>query len=273
MIGTAPERRRHLRRRQRAAGPAGLELPGRSPRAARPTGNTLAVMGPQLGYYYPEIVEQMHLTGPGIEAQGAAVPGPGDVHPHRPHAGLRVEPHLGRPRRPRRVRRAAVQPGRLGADARVDPLPATRARARPMETFDAGTLNGTPITLPDDGARPGDRHGDRAAASRTRSTRKRSTFGRDGAEPRRAQGHDRRQGDDAAEVLRRPPTSSASRSTGPTCRRDDDRVLLVGPAAACARRASTAGCRRSAPASYEWQGFLSRGRAPPRHRAARAACC
>jgi len=36
---------------------------------------TLAVMGPQLGYYYPEIVQQMHLTGPGIEAQGVAVPG------------------------------------------------------------------------------------------------------------------------------------------------------------------------------------------------------
>jgi acyl-homoserine lactone acylase PvdQ len=33
------------------------------------------VMGPQLGYYYPEIVEQIHLEGPGIRAQGAAVPG------------------------------------------------------------------------------------------------------------------------------------------------------------------------------------------------------
>ncbi|MFN8161380.1 MAG: penicillin acylase family protein [Solirubrobacterales bacterium] len=39
------------------------------------TGNSLAVMGPQLGYYYPEIVEQMDLHGPGIHAQGAAVPG------------------------------------------------------------------------------------------------------------------------------------------------------------------------------------------------------
>ena len=35
----------------------------------------LAVMGPQLGYYYPEIVMQIHLSAPGIEAQGAAVPG------------------------------------------------------------------------------------------------------------------------------------------------------------------------------------------------------
>ncbi len=38
-------------------------------------GTTLAVMGPQLGYFYPEIVMQMHLDGPGIKAQGAAVPG------------------------------------------------------------------------------------------------------------------------------------------------------------------------------------------------------
>ena len=36
---------------------------------------TLAVMGPQLGYYYPEIVYQQHLSGPGIEAQGVGVPG------------------------------------------------------------------------------------------------------------------------------------------------------------------------------------------------------
>jgi len=39
------------------------------------TGNSLAVMGPQLGYYYPEIVQQIHLEGPGIKAQGIAVPG------------------------------------------------------------------------------------------------------------------------------------------------------------------------------------------------------
>ncbi|MBA3262212.1 MAG: penicillin acylase family protein [Thermoleophilaceae bacterium] len=39
------------------------------------THNSLAVMGPQLGYYYPEIVQQIDLHGPGINAQGAAVPG------------------------------------------------------------------------------------------------------------------------------------------------------------------------------------------------------
>lgn len=39
------------------------------------SGNSLAVMGPQLGYYYPEIVQQIDLHGPGFTAQGAAVPG------------------------------------------------------------------------------------------------------------------------------------------------------------------------------------------------------
>ena len=37
--------------------------------------NSLAVMGPQLGYYYPEIVQQIDLHYPGFRAQGAAVPG------------------------------------------------------------------------------------------------------------------------------------------------------------------------------------------------------
>jgi len=39
------------------------------------SGNSLAVMGPQLGYYYPEIVQQMDLHYPDFTAQGAAVPG------------------------------------------------------------------------------------------------------------------------------------------------------------------------------------------------------
>jgi acyl-homoserine lactone acylase PvdQ len=41
------------------------------------TRNSLTVMGPQLGYYYPEIVEQRDLHGPGMNAQGVSVPGLG----------------------------------------------------------------------------------------------------------------------------------------------------------------------------------------------------
>lgn len=37
-------------------------------------GHPLAVMGPQLGYFYPEIVMQADLHGPGIDAQGVIAP-------------------------------------------------------------------------------------------------------------------------------------------------------------------------------------------------------
>jgi acyl-homoserine lactone acylase PvdQ len=49
-----------------------LVAPGRSA-----TGRPLGVMGPQLGYYYPEIVYQEQLQGPGIDAQGVAASGIG----------------------------------------------------------------------------------------------------------------------------------------------------------------------------------------------------
>jgi acyl-homoserine lactone acylase PvdQ len=39
------------------------------------TGEPMAVMGPQLGYYDPEIVIEADLHGPGINAQGALTPG------------------------------------------------------------------------------------------------------------------------------------------------------------------------------------------------------
>jgi acyl-homoserine lactone acylase PvdQ len=39
------------------------------------SGHSLAVMGPQLGYFYPEIVQQLDLHCPGVSAQGVGVPG------------------------------------------------------------------------------------------------------------------------------------------------------------------------------------------------------
>jgi acyl-homoserine lactone acylase PvdQ len=38
------------------------------------SGHPVAVMGPQLGYYYPEIVMQADLHGPGIDAEGVVAP-------------------------------------------------------------------------------------------------------------------------------------------------------------------------------------------------------
>lgn len=42
--------------------------------ANTPDGHPIAVMGPQLGYYYPEIVMQADMHGGGIDAQGAVAP-------------------------------------------------------------------------------------------------------------------------------------------------------------------------------------------------------
>ncbi|MSX02775.1 MAG: hypothetical protein F2813_06400 [Actinobacteria bacterium] len=53
----------------RRASNALLASPGKSA-----TGNGLAVMGPQLGYFNPEIVMQVDIHGPGIDAAGAAPP-------------------------------------------------------------------------------------------------------------------------------------------------------------------------------------------------------
>jgi acyl-homoserine lactone acylase PvdQ len=142
------------------------------------TDNTLAVMGPQLGYFYPEIVQQIHLSGPGIEAQGIAVP------------GITMYVLIGR------TQHYAWSLTSAGHDVRdvfaerlcnPDGTPPTResthymfdGTCRPFEMFDAGTLNGTPIRY------PRSVHGPVIGTATVDGqpyalTRQRSTFGRDG---------------------------------------------------------------------------------------------
>jgi acyl-homoserine lactone acylase PvdQ len=48
-----------------------LLLPGRKSKSGKP----LAVIGPQVGYYVPEILMEQELHGPGFDARGAAFPG------------------------------------------------------------------------------------------------------------------------------------------------------------------------------------------------------
>jgi acyl-homoserine lactone acylase PvdQ len=141
-------------------------------------GDTVAVMGPQLGYYYPEIVEQVHLTGPGIDAQGVGVP------------AAMMYILIGRTHDYAWSLTSANQDVRdVFAEQLCNPDGSTPTRAsnhylykgvcRAFTTFDAGTLNGTPIRYPVSvhgpviGTAPS--HG-RAVAL----TRQRSTFGRDG---------------------------------------------------------------------------------------------
>ena len=138
----------------------------------------LAVMGPQLGYYYPEIVMQIHLSGPGVEAQGAAVP------------GLSMYLLLGRTQDYAWSLTSASQDVR---DVFVEELCTTdeseptrdsdhymyNGECIPFEIFNAGTLNGTPLIY------PVSVHGPMIGTATSNGmpvalTRKRSTFGRDG---------------------------------------------------------------------------------------------
>ena len=143
-----------------------------------------------------------------------------------------------------------LQPRRHAAHPGVEPL--FEGTCRPFETFDAGTLNGTPISY------PRSVHGPVIGTATVGGepyalTRQRSTFGRDAlnlaalkdmteAAPTRRGGSSRR------------PTSSSSRSTGPT-RRAETAYFSSGRlpqrARGLDRRLPTLGT-----GDYEWRGFL-----------------
>ena len=139
---------------------------------------TLAVMGPQLGYYYPEIVQQIHLSGPGIEAQGAAVP------------GLAMYLLIGRTEDYAWSLTSANQDVRdVYAEILCEPDGSTPTvesdhyeyddECVPFEMFDAGTLGGVPIIYPT--SVHGPVIGTATSEGRPVAlTSKRSTFGRDG---------------------------------------------------------------------------------------------
>ena len=147
-----------------------------SPQSVNST--SLAVMGPQLGYYYPEIVMQMHLSAPGIEAQGVAVP------------GLALYLLIGRTENYAWSLTSASHDVRdVFAEVLCNPDGSDPTRESthylydgeciPYEIFDAGTLNGTPIRY------PVSVHGPMIGTATSNGqpialTRKRSTFGRDG---------------------------------------------------------------------------------------------
>jgi penicillin amidase len=140
--------------------------------------NSLAVMGPQLGYYYPEIVEQIHLSGPGIEAQGVAVPAAAMyilIGRTRDYAwSLTSADHDVRD-----VFAEQLCNTDGSAPTRQSDHYMFNGKCIPFTTFDAGTLNGTPITYPTSVHGPvigtATSHGRPIAL-----TRRRSTFGRDG---------------------------------------------------------------------------------------------
>jgi acyl-homoserine lactone acylase PvdQ len=140
--------------------------------------NTLAVMGPQLGYFYPEIVQQIDLHGPGIQAQGVAVP------------GLAMYILIGRTKdyawsltsASHDVRdvfaEQLCEPGG-GEPTRASTHYLFKGECRPFEEFNAGLLGGTPLRyrLSVHGQVIGTATVDGKPFA---LARKRSTFGRDG---------------------------------------------------------------------------------------------
>jgi Penicillin amidase len=142
------------------------------------TGNTLAVMGPQLGYFYPEIVQQIDLHGPGINAQGVGVPGLAmyiligrtqDYAWSLTSAGHDVRDVYAE----RLCEPDGSQPTRASTHYQF------RGECRPFESFDAGLLNGQPIRY------KVSVHGPVFATATADGepyalSRRRSTFGRDG---------------------------------------------------------------------------------------------
>ncbi len=141
-------------------------------------GTALGVMGPQLGYFYPEIVMQVHLSGPGIEAQGAAVPGLAlylligrteDYAWSLTSASLDVRDVF--------VEELCEPDG--SAPTRETGSYLFEGECTPFEQFEAGTLGGTPIRY------PVSVHGPVIGTATVDGqpvalTRQRSTFGRDG---------------------------------------------------------------------------------------------
>ncbi len=141
------------------------------------SGDSLATMGPQLGYYYPEIVQQIDLHGPGIKAQGVGVP------------GLAMYILIGRTQNYAWSLTSAGHDVRdVFAERLCNPngTPATRTsthymykgQCRAFADFDAGTLQGTPLRYHT--SVHGQIIGTATVGGKPYAlSRKRSTFGRD----------------------------------------------------------------------------------------------
>jgi acyl-homoserine lactone acylase PvdQ len=219
---------------------------------------TLAVMGPQLGYYYPEIVQQVHLSGPGIEAQGAAVP------------GLAMYILVGRTENYAWSLTSANQDVRdVFAEVLCNPDGSSPTRDSgfyeyngeciPFETFDAGTLGDVPIRY------PVSVHGPVIGTALSEGipvalTRKRSTFGRDGLNL--AALKDMTEGDaDTPEAFFEVANKFGFTFNWGYANRDGIGYFASGylpvRAAGLDRRLPTLGT-----GAYEWQGFLSQDQHP-----------
>ena len=227
------------------------------------------VMGPQLGYYYPEIVQQIHLHGPGIKAQGVAVP------------GLAMYILIGRTQDYAWSLTSANHDVRdVFAEQLCNPDGSAPTRASThylfkgsagrSRTFNAGLLDGKPLRYqisvhgPVIGTATVGGQAVRAVAQALDVRARRP-------EPRRAEGHDRGQGVDARALLQGRQPVRLHVQLGVRLAQGHG-VLLVRPPAEARPRA------RPPPAHARHRRVRvarlpERAPAPARRRAARAACC
>jgi acyl-homoserine lactone acylase PvdQ len=142
------------------------------------TRESIFVAGPQLGYFYPEIVLEADLHAPGLRARGVLVPGGGPyvlIGRTRDYAwSLTTAQNDNRDQFLERL--CEPNGARPTRDSRHYVY---KGRCRAMRTFDAGTLDGErvrfPVTV----------HGPVSGTAMVRGrpyaiARKRSTYGRDG---------------------------------------------------------------------------------------------
>ncbi len=222
------------------------------------TGNTLAVMGPQLGYFYPEIVEQMDFHAPGINAQGATVP------------GLSMYLLLGRTKN---YAWSLTSAGQDVRDVFAEPLckpgggtPTRSSRhylykgkCRSLKRFNAGKL-GTDSLIYDVSV-----HGPVFATATVHGkpyalSRQRSTFGRDALNLAALKDMTEGRGDTPARFYRAANQFGFTFNWGYASRKATAYFasgLLPRRARGLDRRLPTLGS-----GAYEWKGFLSQGEHP-----------
>ena len=73
------------------------------------TGHPFFVAGPQVGYFYPQVLYEIDAHGGGIDARGATFPGAGPYVELGPRHRLLVERDLRGQRQHRHLRRGAVR--------------------------------------------------------------------------------------------------------------------------------------------------------------------
>ena len=274
---TAASASRHPTRTQKgnaiidAAASTPPRAPARPPRRRQPssratrcssarkrsaTGHPLFVAGPQVGYFYPELLLEVDLHGGGIDARGATFPGVGpyvqlgrgtDFAWSATSAGIDIidkfvessggdDTHY-------------LLQGRVPRDdARSTPALVRRRRRHAR------------WSLQRDRARPGDRlrDGRRRARGDLVDALDPRPRGRQRARVRRPE-HERP--DRRAELLRRRCRDRVHVQLV-LRRQRRHRDVLERPDAGPPPAASTSACRRSGTGKYEWRGFLAAERAP-----------